>query len=263
MAMVQRFITPEKLISARCENGEGIPRWDAAIICFRNLKGSQALIEALYAKPFNTKVFWGMEATSAWPYIYTADVNGEQIAIITRCIWGGPQVAILVEELSEIGVQFVIGFGAAGSLDPSLPQGTQLVIRSALATDGTSKHYGVGPFKPDRGLQGLVPSAAHVTAATVDAVYRETTELLGRWKGVGAQVINMEAAPFYAAANACGIRAVWLGHVSDLLIGEWKDWYVDRQEMNDGTIENCLAVIRDTKTDEQAHTPGASGAGDA
>ncbi len=138
-----------------------------------------------------------------------------------------------------------------------------MVIRSALATDGTSEHYGVGPFKPDRGLQGLVPSAAHVTAATVDAVYRETPALLDGWKNVGAQVINMEAAPFYAAANACGIRAVWLGHVSDLLIGEWKDWYVDRQEMNDGTIENCLAVIRDAKTDEQAHTPGASGAGDA
>lgn len=245
--MIERFITPEKLISARCENGEDIPRWEAAIICFRNLNGSQALVEALSAKPFITKVFWGMESTSASPYVYTADVNGRQIGIITRCIWGGSQAAILVEELSEIGVPLVIGFGAAGSLDLSLPQGTQLVIRSALATDGTSKHYGAGPFKLDRSLQGLVPSAADVTAATVDAVYQETTELLDGWKNVGAQVINMEAAPFYAAAIACGIRAVWLGHVSDLLVGEWKDWYVDRQEMNEGTIENCLTVLRDTK----------------
>lgn len=248
MELIQRFITPEKLFSARFKSREDVPHWDAAIICFRGLKGSQALVKALSARPFCKKVFWGMEATSASSDVYTAEVDGKQIGIVTRCMWGGPQAAIIVEELSAMGVPFVIGYGSAGSFDASLPQGTQLVVRSALATDGTSKQYGVGPFKPDQGLQGLVPSASHVTAATADAVYRETPELLDRWGNAGAQIVNMEAAPFYAAASTCGLRALWLGHVSDVLVGDWKDWHVDRQDMNDASTKNCLVVIRGAET---------------
>ena len=261
LQMTERFITPEKLVSSRFENSADIPEWDAAIVCFRDLKGSQALVEALAGEPIDRKVFWGMEATSELPNVYTAEVKGKRIGIVARCLWGGPQAAILVEELSELGVPCVIGYGAAGSLDPSLPHGSQLAVASALPTDGTSKHYGAGPFAPDQALLERVPSATHVTAATVDAVYRETPELVDAWRSQGAQVVNMEAAPFYAAAEVCGIRAVWIGHVSDLLIGEWKDWYVDRQDMNSASIENCLAVIG--SLNEIGRPPHAGGAGDA
>ena len=142
-----------------------------------------------------------------------------------------------------MGVPCVIGYGAAGSLDSSLPHGTQLVVTSALPTDGTSAHYGVGPFTPDQALRELVPSAVGVTAATVDAVYRETTEYVDSLRSAGAQVVNMEAAPFYAAAQTCGLKAVWIGLVSDVLDGDWRDWYVDQRGMNSAAIENCLAVI--------------------
>ncbi len=81
--------------------------------------------------------------------------------------------------------------------------------------------------------------------ALVDAVYRETPRIVDEWRGMGASIVNMEVAAFYAAAKACGIRALWLGHVSDILIGDWEDWYVDRRDMTAGTIDNCLAVLCD------------------
>ena len=243
--MIERFITPEKLIRRRFDDEREIPNWDAAIICFRDQRGSEALIRALSGRPLGRKVFWGMEETVAQANVYAAEVEGKQIGIVARCIWGGPQAAILVEELSAIGVPAVIGYGAAGSLDPSLSHGAQVAVSLAPATDGTSKHYAMGPFRPDQELLDSVTSASQVTAATVDAVYRETPRIVDEWRGMGARIVNMEAAPFYAAAKACGIRALWLGHVSDVLIGDWEDWYVDRRDMTAGTIDNCLAVLCD------------------
>lgn len=242
--MDRRYITPERVIAGRFRNEADIPQWDVGVLCFRDAKGSRALVEALRAVPVGRKVFWGVEETAELPAVYAAKMEGKSVVIATGCIWGGPQAAILVEELSAMGVKHVVGYGAAGSLDASLPQGTQVVVGSAPAMDGTSRQYGAGPFHPAPAMVELVPSARHVTAATVDAVYRETASLVRQWVEMGAHVVNMEAAAFYAAASACGVGAVWIGHVSDLLVGEWKDWYVDRRGMSDGTVENCLGVLR-------------------
>ena len=55
--MIERFINPEKVVSARFESRADIPRWDAAVICFRDLKGSQTLVDTFSAKPHGSKVF--------------------------------------------------------------------------------------------------------------------------------------------------------------------------------------------------------------
>jgi purine-nucleoside phosphorylase len=83
-----------------------------------------------------------------------------------------------------------------------------------------------------------------VKAATVDAVYQETHPLIESWRKVGAQVINMESAPLYAAAAACGLEALWLGHISDVLGVGWQDWYVDRTKMTAETIERVVEMLR-------------------
>jgi len=66
-----------------------------------------------------------------------------------------------------------------------------------------------------------------VTVATVDALYRETPAAVRRWLALGAEAINMETAPLYAASAVCGVRSLWLGHVSDTLSLEthaWESW---------------------------------------
>ena len=96
---------------------------------------------------------------------------------------------------------------------------------------------------PDPALLALAEGAEPVAVATVDAVYRETPALVAAWRALGTQVVNMESAPFYAAASACGVRALWLGQVSDMLLDTWHDWHFDRQEMTRATVLRCHAVL--------------------
>ncbi|MBT3290973.1 MAG: hypothetical protein HN380_26750 [Victivallales bacterium] len=241
--MTKRFITPEILFANRFSKAKPRPEWDAAVICFRDPTGSRAMVAGLGGMPLGYNVFWGIYETPDQPRVYVADVAGRKVGIITNCIWGTAQATILVEELAELAVPFVLGFGAAGSFDPGLPKGTQLVVSSAPATDGASKQYGKGPFLPDPELLALARDAEPAVAATVDAVYRETPELVAEWRAIGAQVVNMESAPFYAAAATCGIRALWLGQVSDMLLDEWHGWQFDRQDMTQSTIDNCRHVL--------------------
>ena len=63
-------------------------------------------------------------------------------------------------------------------------------------------------------------------------------------KALGASVVNMESAPFYAASAVCAIRALWLGMVTDVISEVWQDWFVDQSEANSKAISNCVDVIR-------------------
>jgi uridine phosphorylase len=236
------YITPQKLFAHRFRDGNPMPTWDMAVICFRDLRGSEALLSAFGAQPIPYKVLWGYEP-SVGGNVFEAQTGWAKVGIIPRAGWGGQQTAIIVEELAAMGVKYLLGFGAAGSIDADLPQGTQIVVRSAPLTDGTSRNYASETVHCDSRLQSTLPNVRAVTAATVDAVYRETESLIKSFQRVGAQIINMESAPFYAAAQCCNVPALWVGHVSDELFGSWKDWHVDRNAMTAQTIANVASAI--------------------
>jgi purine-nucleoside phosphorylase len=56
----------------------------------------------------------------------------------------------------------------------------------------------------------------------------------------------METAPLYAAAAACGVRSLWLGHVSDSLLddGAWDSWHRPAA-CTDVTVELLVAFLGD------------------
>ena len=227
-----RYITPETLMRLRFGNQDW-PRWDVGILCFRGRSGSEALAGALGARPAGRKTLYGLEETPELPQVYEAERGGHRIVLVSRCLWGGPQTAILVEELACLGVGVVVGFGVAGSLAPDLPKGTQVVASAGIVSDGTSRAYtALDELSADPGLAAVVDAAARglglpvapVKVATVDALYRETPADVRSWLGRGARAINMETAPLYAAAAACQVRSVWLGHISDSLSLESQEW---------------------------------------
>src|SRR5262249_50071634 len=220
-----RYITPEALFRLRFQE-ELRPTWDVAVLSFRGDGGTHALVTKLNARPLDRKVLYGFEVSRDRPVVYEAALGGRRIVLVTHCLWGGPQTAILVEELAAFGVRDVIGFGVAGSVVDILPKGTQVIATKALATDGTSRaHSGDAAGGAGAGLAAALVMTAErlgsavtpVTIATVDALYRETPVDVKRWVGLGAQAINMETTPLYAAAAVCGVRSVWLGHISDPL----------------------------------------------
>jgi uridine phosphorylase len=247
-----RYITPETLVKNRVRDNP-LPQWFAAVLSFHGSTRSHPLIQEFNAKPLGYRVFYGMEESD----IRETVINGKRIGVLAPCSrdgGGGPKAASLVEELSCLGVKYLVGYGPAGGIIPEFPKGQQFVVSSGLTTDGTSRIYcpDMRELAPDPELMELAIAAGEAlsckmekaTAATVDALYRETEELMSEWRAQGAQIINMEITPFYAASRVCGAKSVWLGHVSDrLLKGEWESWFAGRSEMASMSARICREFV--------------------
>jgi len=230
-----RYITPETILKMRFGERPW-PSWDIAVLCFRGEGGGGALVQKLGARPVGTRTLYALEETAERPFVYETALGGQRILVVQRCLWGGPQAAILVEELACLGVRVIVGFGVAGSLVETLPKGTQVVGARAVVIDGTTRAYtAADAVDPDPALLAAVRALAErqgvalapARLAGVDALYRETPDDVRRWLDLGVEAINMETPTLYAAAAACGVRSVWLGHVSDTLwltTQQWDSW---------------------------------------
>lgn len=249
------YITPEHCVRTRLADRPP-PDWSAGLLVFLGPGGSQLLLEAFDGlRPVMYPVLYNLTGPSLEPTVFEIDVADKTVVIVTRCVWGGPQAAILVEELASLGVQRILGFGACGSIDASLAKGSFVVAETALPTDGTSRAYGADAMlHADAPLVRAAQAAAEradaamtpVTAATVDALYRETQELVDAMRGQGGQILNLETAALYAASAACGARSVWLGYVSDCLVdGQWDDWFADRGRADTVAARICRRVLED------------------
>ena len=64
-----------------------------------------------------------------------------------------------------------------------------------------------------------------VNVANVDALYRETKDLIRKFQSEGAQIVNLETSALYACADICKAKSIWIGFISDSLVSEkWDNW---------------------------------------
>ena len=125
-----------------------------------------------------------------------------------------------------------IGFGAAGSLVSPQHIGEMLIADRAACSDGTSRQYTDDPYvNPDSELLSLTAELAMQEKATLitgtvhttDALYQEWPGRIQQWREAGASFVNLETSPFYAVAAYLGIRAAYLGLVTDY-VGDPQNW---------------------------------------
>lgn len=253
--MLVPYLTPQTVMQARFTVNPR-PQWSLAIMCFRESSNCGILIDTFKAVPLPSyKIFYGIDAEGTSRQVFQADIGGHQVGIITGLSWGGPQAAILVEELAHLEVKTIIGYGLAGAINPRLKKGDPIVASSSLPIDGTSKAYSHSNqpvVNGDESLLNLVEElfrengiCAHaVCAANIDALYRETTALIDEFVSQGADIVNMETSALYTAALACGVSSIWLGHISDILQhGEWEDWNTDPVMTNRNTAAICYKLV--------------------
>src|SRR6266446_3093541 len=69
----------------------------------RGQLGSEALARALGARPVREKTLYGFSESSIQGDIHEAMLGETRVVLVPRCLWGGPQTAILVEELACLG----------------------------------------------------------------------------------------------------------------------------------------------------------------
>ncbi len=134
---------------------------------------------------------------------------------------GAPVAAISAEMLIALGAKRLVFFGSAGAMDPKLSIGDAGICSRAIPDDGTSRSYAtdrsvlcasgrlVDDLKEGLGIE------RELTALTTDAFFMETRGKLNRFAGLGAQVVEMEAAAIFAVAEYRGVEAAGVLVVSD------------------------------------------------
>ncbi len=163
-------------------------------------------------------------------------IGGSPVVIAQLSI-GAPAAALALEELIARGVRAMLIAGAAGSIQPSVPLGSTVVIEGAEREDGTSHHYlpAGHAVRADEALTSALEACALARGAapvrgrswTIDAPFRETTGAVQRHRRNGVSVVEMEAAAIFAVAQVRSVRAGLIVAVSDELFDAWQPGFAD------------------------------------
>jgi len=239
-------LTPEQVLRLRGVNPDDF-HFDIAILCFRGQRASGKVLDAFPVTRIEPNILYGSKA-------YAGRVGDKRVVILPQVVWGGPATAILLEELDCFGVQAVIGLGAAGSLVSSQHVGKMLVVDRAICSDGTSRQYTNEPYvSPASELLRLTMAFASQEGAmpivgtvhTTDALYQERPARIQQWREGGATFVNLETSPFYTVAAHLGIRAVYLGLVTDYVGGSkgWQHGFWGQPDTTDALIVNLIQQL--------------------
>lgn len=168
------------------------------------------------------------------PFFMSSLMTGHGVSLAGPYI-GAPYGVMLLESLIAKGTQKIIVLGWCGALTPDLGIGDLILADSALADEGTSRHYKVldpdlpGSFADETLSDQL---AAHMDASgirvlrcpvwTTDAIYRETPGKVAWFRNKGAKAVEMECSALFAVAEFRKVAITALLIVSDSLAsGEW------------------------------------------
>lgn len=130
---------------------------------------------------------------------------------------GGASTGIVVEELHNIGVEYMIRIGSCGALDSAMKLGDLLVVNGAVRDEGTSKAYikDIFPAIPDTELMMNVLQACKELkvpyligkARSHDSFYTDREEEIDRyWSEKGVKGADMETAALFVIGSLRGIK---------------------------------------------------------
>ena len=157
---------------------------------------------------------------------WAGTLNGERVLVTSTGI-GGPSAAIVMEELSAIGVKTFIRVGTCGGIHMDVKSSDIVIATSAIRIDGTSREYAPIEFPAAADFEvvrALVDSAQELgerwhtgVVQSKDSFYGQHSpnrmpvshELLGKWeawKRLGVLASEMESATLFVVASSLGIK---------------------------------------------------------
>jgi purine-nucleoside phosphorylase len=156
-------------------------------------------------------------AHGLWGYGGRSD-QGRELTVQSTGI-GGPSSALVLAELAGLGLRRAVQVGTCRAVASELALGDLLLVREAIAADGTSRELsGEAALAPDPKLGAALQRAAGVRTARV-----ASSDLLGElddrsaeeWAARGAAAVEMATAALFAAGRHCGVAVAALLAVSD------------------------------------------------
>jgi purine-nucleoside phosphorylase len=171
---------------------------------------------------------------------------------------GAPLAAGFLEEIIDLGVCKIIACGGCGVLNPDLAVGHPVIIASAVRDEGTSYHY----LPPSREIAAN-PKAVRALEMvcqqhgiayrlsktwTTDGYYRETINRRALRLAEGCEIVEMEAAAFFAVAQFRGVDFGQVVYCGDLVIPAgwdyrgWNNRHSARSLLFTLAVEACLLL---------------------
>jgi 5'-methylthioadenosine phosphorylase/purine-nucleoside phosphorylase len=159
---------------------------------------------------------------------YTGTFNGRPVSVQATGM-GCPSAAIVIEELSQLGVTRLLRIGTCGGLQADLKLGDLIVAVSAVPADSTATHYvGGEPHAPTADWE-LVHGAVHAAKelgkpvrvgpiVSSDIFYNPDEGQYGRWSDRGILAVEMEAAVLFTLGALRKVKAGCLLTVSDIVV---------------------------------------------
>jgi len=201
-----------------------------AIITF-NIGDVKTILKNAHQKPIK-----------AWQSFRSLFRVANSETIITKCFFGGPNIAALVEELSAFGVREFILWGYCGGISDEISIGDLLIAQGALRNDGVSYHYlnNNDDFVYTSWFLKWhkIAIASEIIPSTIwscDALYRETRKKINTYKNMGIHAVEMEVASFYAVCKAKRLKGIAFLVVSDIFRqNRWKPGFSE-ESFKEGT----------------------------
>jgi uridine phosphorylase len=159
--------------------------------------------------------------------VYLIKRTHQKVGVLGNFGIGAPALTSIAEEMMAWGTKRVILMSLAGGLQAHIGSGTMVVCNRAIRDEGTSYHY-LPPAKDVSASPALVHAIstmlhkhnlAHYVGATwsTDAPYRETYAEVQQFQKEGVDVVDMESAGVFAAAQVRGVEAASAFVIADNL----------------------------------------------
>jgi uridine phosphorylase len=187
--------------------------------------------------------------------MWSFPLAGREVGIV-GCAVGAPFAVLVAEQMVASGARGIISLTSAGRIAIDLPEGAHfMLIDRALRDEGTSYHY----LPPDAPFVAAPPNllepaaralrdagiAAHTGPSwTTDAPYRETETAINHARGMGARVVEMEAAALYAFARARGASVLCIAHVTNAMAQMEGDFEKGEADGTEDALRALGAVVR-------------------
>jgi len=157
---------------------------------------------------------------------FTGSVGGVPVSTISSGM-GGPAVAIMVEELSELGVHTFLRVGTCGAAQPEVKMGDLVIALGSVRTEGTPNGYVPTEYPAVASIDmvNAVVAAAKASGArhhvgiirSVDALYSDLVpdsmprphlrDELEMWSRAGVLGNDMESSTLFVVARIRKLRA--------------------------------------------------------
>ncbi len=158
--------------------------------------------------------------------IHEGSWKGKGITVAGPAL-GAPYAVMVLERLIALGAKLVLALGWCGSFQTHVKVGSLVVPTTAVAGDGTSRHYLPGQAQPapHPGLCRLLQSHLADTDIpkhfgpiwTTDAFYRETVAQVRHHQSQGVLGVDLELAALFAVGQYRQVAVAGLVVVSDEL----------------------------------------------